>query len=143
MKTKDLKFPIFSFGKIGDNMIYVCFNENDFCTASLSILKSEDFNNEKIIDSRGNVFYIKKANFVKYKGLFGYTSLLSTDKQVVISYEYHDKTDRISLENFKKQIIPMVENMKDIWEEAYGDIEELKTLITKSVSFVEIAELLG
>lgn len=37
----------------------------------------------------------------------------------------------------------MFEKMKDIWEEMYGDIEKLIKLVADSMSFQEIAKLLG
>lgn len=149
MIIDELKFPVFAFGKtdqkdqIEENMIYVIPTIKDFTIATLYGLKSDYFINQEIVDSNGNVYWIEKVNFVGYVGASKYLPILGNRRKVQISFEYYDKFEKITLEDFKKRIIPMVENLKDIWEEAYGDIEDLKTLILYSKSFEKIAELLG
>jgi hypothetical protein len=43
MKTENLKFPVFTFSKDEDNMIYVHFDKRSYSLASMSIYKNEDF----------------------------------------------------------------------------------------------------
>jgi hypothetical protein len=137
LQWTDLKYPIFVFG-IDDPMVYVIVKDFQFVKTTLGDLHSYD--NNTIIDSTGQLITIKQAHFVKYRGLFGFNPLFS-GRQIWVELELNPEVKEIALSDFKEKVIPMIEKMKDFWEEAW-DIKELKEKIMNSISFEEIARLL-
>lgn len=149
MKHENMNFPIFVFGKtdqknmIGEeNMIYAIKDAKSLNITKLYVVKSGYFVNQEIVDSLGYVYKVKNVEFVKFVGIGNFLPFLGNKRIVEVSFTYQDNVDTITLNNFKKRIIPMIEKMKDYWEEGYGDVEELNELIMNSKSFEEIADLL-
>ncbi len=136
---QELKFPVFAFQK-NDKMIYVFLNNRDLKTTNTSILKEKGYNDITLIDSRSNVFKIKKAFKVKYTGLLGF-SLLKKGRQILVDFEFDSEIKTISLLEFKKDIIDRIKQKKSYWEASW-DIEDLIDYINNSTSFESIAQYL-
>lgn len=48
-----------------ENMIYVIHDLKTFSTTKLRVLKSNYFINQEIVDSNGQVYWVKKSKFCK------------------------------------------------------------------------------
>lgn len=134
-----VEYPIFVFQK-GDSMIYVFSNEKDLKSTNTEIFEKLNYKDTVHIDSLGNKYKIDKAFKVKNLGLFGFNPLLK-GKQILIDFEYEPEVEKITLDDFKKDILARVDKTKRIWQSAW-DIEELKNAIANSKSFEEIAGFL-
>ncbi|MBD3906404.1 hypothetical protein NAL32_20980 [Chryseobacterium sp. Ch-15] len=134
-----IQYPIFVLQK-GDDIIYVFSNEKYLKSTNTEIFEKLDYKDTVHIDSLGNKYKIDKAFKVKNIGLFGFNPLLK-GKQILIDFEYESEVEKITLDDFKKDILARVDKTKKIWKSAW-DIEELKNAISNSQSFEEIAVLL-
>lgn len=135
----DLEYPVFAFSK-KDNMIYVFFNEKDLKSTNTKIFEKFNYKDVIHIDSSGNKHKIVKAFKVKNLGLLGFNPLLK-GKQILIDFEYDSQVERITLDDFKKDILSRIDKTKKIWQSGW-DIAELKNIVTNSNSFKSIAILL-
>ncbi len=134
-----LKYPVFAFHK-NDNMIYVFFKEDDLKSTSEGFLNEGGFVGDSITDASGHKFKIKKAFKVKYLGLWGFNPLLK-GRQILVDFEYESEVEKVTLDDFKKDILVRIDKKKQIWQSAW-DISKLKEAIRNSLSFEEIAGLL-
>lgn len=134
-----IKYPIFVLQK-SDDMIYVFSNEKDLKSTNTEIFEKLNYKDTVHIDSLGNKYKIDKAFKVKNLGLFGFNPLLK-GKQILIDFEYKPEVEKITLDDFKKDILVRIDKTKKIWQSAW-DIEELKNTIENSLSFEDIAKLL-
>jgi len=136
---QELKFPVFAFQK-NDSMIYIFFEDKDLKSTSVQFLNQNGFVGDTLIDSKGNIFKIKKVFKVKYIGLLGF-SLLKKGRQILVDFEFDNEIKTISLLEFKKDIIERVKINKSYWEASW-DTEDLIDNINNSTSFRTIAQFL-
>jgi hypothetical protein len=134
-----LKYPVFAFQK-GNSMIYVFLKEYALKSTSKRFLNNGGFKGDTIVDSMGNVFKIKNAQMVKYRGLGGFNPLLK-GRQILVDFEYENEVSSMSLSDFKKDIVKRIAQNSNYWQ-ASGDVSDLQTAVEECFSFEEIANLL-
>lgn len=138
MQTK-LNYPVFVFKK-EDNMIYVFFKERELKSTNDYFLSKDGFIGNAIIDSTGNKYKINKVVKVKYLGLWGFNPLLK-GRQILVDFEYIPEVKKVSLSDFKMDVIHRIDKTKRIWQSGW-EIDELKEAVMNSLSFKEVASLL-
>ena len=135
-----MEFPILGLVD-NDNMLYVFENDKHLKNTSLELYNRRGSQpNERYIDSKGNIFKVKRVKNLGYKGLFGF-SLLLKGRQIRIETEFYPVSEVMDLQEVKKIISERVDKKKGFWQSSW-DIGELKQKINNAESFKNLFLLL-
>lgn len=130
--------------KAGDDMIYAYADGTALKKAHMSALKHEYYNKYTLIDAKGNVFRIKRAFRVKYRGFFGYDPLVNINpfhkgsRAIWVDFEFEPEVTHISIAEIKNELIRRVRRKQRFWKESYGEPEELCRLIDRATDYKEL-----
>jgi hypothetical protein len=134
-----MEFPVLGLVD-NDDMLYVYENNDPLTKTSKELYERGILPNERYIDSRGDIYKVKKVINLGFRGLWGFNLLLK-GRQIKIKMEFFPVTERFELGNFKNLILDRVEKKRTFWENTWS-IAELRQKIVDTTSHKEVMELI-